>query len=332
MMRLRPTFRCGFLLPLVAGLLISAAGCKDKTSSVRPPINQPAEGVPLPAGGDAPAVKASAMPTIAEPPFTPRLAAVLALAVSVRSAPKSTASEVGRIHCGDIVQLTTREGDWYQLQLGELSGYAHSAYLIEIKSGSGMMPACEAERLGTNLKKDPKPIKLPTHPTANKALTKKLLAKANEKPVPDAVPALSQTKEDQEESASKAEKPAPAEKTDKPKEGDKAEPAAKPEKAAKAEKSKKAPQNLQLSTAGIKAPVSFPHMMHTKVTGCVKCHHPLSGESGANKDKRCHDCHAPGGKGDSSVSNKDAFHRNCRDCHNTMGQGPTTCAECHVKP
>ncbi len=322
--------RCSvFSLALLAGLGITGAGCRDKLTSVPLPAKKaaPEEGVPVEPSSENPAAK----PAV-ETSFTPRLGAVLALSVPVRSAPKAGASETGRVHCGDIVRLSARAGDWYKVELGEMSGYAHNAYVIELKEGLGRMPACEADHLNIKVPKDPKPVKLPTAPTVNKALPKATVAKADTTPAPDAVPAVS------EADAAAPDKAAPDKAAPDKAAPDKAAPdKAAPDKAAQAAKpatpakTRKAPENLELSTSGLKAEVAFPHLMHTKSTACAKCHHPLGSGSAPNSDKRCHDCHARGGKGESSVSNKDAFHRLCRDCHNTMGQGPTTCSECHVR-
>jgi hypothetical protein len=267
-------------------------------------LPRPAAPAPLPTPGVVPS---AAAPQVSE------LAMVLGSAVNVRPGAGTSFPPRGRIHCGDLVAIRGREGDWLQIQLGELTGYSHSAYLVEVKAGQGSRPTCEFAHRGITAPRRKQPEKLPTTPSASPQVALSKIVAGNAVPEQVAVAAATLP------SASRPAGSPAAAPTPPP------TPAVKPAAAAGADAQ---PQLVWLSTHGIKPKVMFPHPHHAQMFACAKCHHPL-GSPGPNKDKDCSTCHIAGGKGQSPVSNKDAFHQTCRACHEATGRGPTACQECH---
>lgn len=236
-----------------------------------------------------------------------RLAAVIGSLVNVRSGPGTDGNPIGRLQCGDVVTILDMptDGDWYHIAVGELIGYAHSAYLIEVQPGKGRLPTCEFAHLKI------KPPRASHKPETGQQIVAAKRSSARP-PAGAAAPDQAVLKK-----PAAAASPAPRITEAKP-----ATPAP-PVTPAKA-----TPVNVMLSMHGVKPSVSFPHLQHTQKFACAKCHHPADGSS-PNKEKDCHKCHQPGGRGASQVANRDAFHQTCRACHEASGRGPTECKDCH---
>lgn len=71
----------------------------------------------------------------------PGLGVVIATRLNVRGQAGMGHRPVDTVACGDIVDITGREGVWYAIRLGTLSGYAHSSYIFRIGAG-GVRPRC----------------------------------------------------------------------------------------------------------------------------------------------------------------------------------------------
>ena len=301
---------CGSESAKSANPALQTPGHVEPTRTSLFPVAGPA--VSAAAGATTPLVPPSAAAPSAS---TSELAMVLGSAVNVRPSAGTTSAPVGRIHCGDLVSLRGRDGDWLQIQMKELSGYAHSAYLVEVKAGQGTRPTCEFAHRGITAPRNKKPEKIPSVPSASSqvALTKI----AANKSAPEQVAVAAATLP-----------PAPVAPAPPAAPAASAAPVAAPPVAKSPAAGSGQPQLVWLSTHGIKPKVMFPHPHHAQMFACAKCHHPL-GSPGPNKDKDCHSCHIAGGKGQSPVSNKDAFHQTCRACHEATGRGPTACQDCH---
>lgn len=319
---------------LLACLSMSLAGCKerDATEPSNPALRQGPQGTPKEVAKEGPGAAPKEVakdpdkpvkdPDKLAPSQTPPAApstneatmgAVLASALNVRSSPNTQTPPLGQLHCGDIISLSGKDGLWYKIRLGELTGYSHGSYIVEVTPGQGRVPTCEFDHAGIKPKKS-KPQPIPAAPTSNAEFAAAVRKKPDIKPVPEKESVIEPQPAPEPKPEVKPEvKPAPT---------------PKPEKAVA---SVAAPKNLTLSASGIKGTIDFPHLMHAKVVDCVKCHHPLDGAGpGPNLTKNCHNCHKSNGKGSSPVSSKDAFHQTCRACHEAQGKGPTACGECHT--
>lgn len=285
----------------------------------------------------APLASPTSSPSAA--PLIHMLGAVIGSAVNVRPAADTDQAPVGRVHCGDIVEILGLSGDFYRISLGELSGYAHSAYVIEVRPGLGKarLPTCEFSHLRVAAEKRTRAVPIPRTVRHSQAAVRGPLATAPAAPdhsetqapnptIAAAAPSVgphapvlgphspSPVAPKLVAAVSSAESaPASHDAADRARTGSTAVPP---------------PLHVQLSMHGVKPGVSFPHQQHMRMFACAKCHHPVGG-GGANPTKDCHVCHQTTGKGGNLVANREAFHQTCRACHEATGRGPTECGTCH---
>ncbi len=225
------------------------------------------------------------------------LGVVVASALNVRPRAGTTEAPTSRLHCGDVVELHGREGDWYKVALpaDHVGGYSHRAYIYQFAPGHGKMPLCnQAPR------RDPGPLPAVARPVA---------PPANEPPdagAPDAAPAP---------------RPPPP-------------PAPEGPPAFTAPQPPVPPKLITLNARSGKPGPAFPHTRHQASyrIPCVKCHHPVADGHRVdaaglreNAIKDCHGCHNTRSK----VSSKMVFHTTCQDCHRIKGAGPIGCPQCH---
>jgi len=86
-----------------------------------------------------------------------------------------------------------------------------------------------------------------------------------------------------------------------------------------------------------KAPVTFPHKMHSVELKlkCTDCHHVYKDGKNTWKEgdkvQKCSACHKKK-KGPGKLHNlMNAYHKNCITCHKKMKKGPRKCNQCHPK-
>ena len=263
--------------------------------AVPPPVAPPVGGAPTAAGGDADQESPGDATAPSNRPSS-GLGVVLASALNVRSGAGVENSRVGLLHCGDVVAIEGREGDWYRVRLETLAGFSHGAYMVEVGPG-GKRPECEGIAR--------KPGAINDSPITGPQRDPNAIRSKDSKTMPEpAGGSGAQAGGQGGKSAGQASSPKVAKKA--------------------------SPSNVTLPASN--GAVKVPHAKHKKDygLGCGKCHHPVQAAMAekAGSDKNCRACH---GTGISPKGAKDAFHGTCRDCHKTMGAGPQSCTECHVK-
>jgi len=251
------------------------------------------------------------------------------------------------LRCGDIAYIAGQKGAFYQVLLGDLSGYAHSAYIFRIGAG-GLRPRCSRGAAARSEQDQPLAGKAKRQKVASKPNRQETVIGAAPDGDPEPVPALGTPAPDNTTGAqgvatTDVDKSAPANSQlgSAPASLVTSVSAAAPRAAVKEQEP--GPSKVLFAKDSTEvAPSEFPHHAHQAKFACAKCHHPVQRGSGglsrvagedANESKRCRDCHKDG-SGDVKVALEDAMHRTCRDCHTAMGanmapRAPRRCADCH---
>lgn len=287
--------------------------------------------------GDTPATTELVISGAPPPDDGRGMGVVVATRLNLRAHASTSERILDTFRCGDIIDITGRDGAWYAVKSGELAGYSHSSYIFRIGPG-GLRPHCTR---GVAARREP------DQPLNGRAERHKRAAKHapdadSAGPAPDGELPIA---EEIPRKAATAPAAAPASAEHAP--PDAGTPALGPAPAAA---SVPAPPPIDRGPAQIVfaqdssqvSPSRFPHQLHQGKFPCSKCHHPVSGSSGhlsringieSNNNKRCRSCHIDG-SGNVKLAAEDAMHHTCRDCHAALGpsqapRAPRKCPECH---